>query len=69
VLPSAQGTGLADLMMERLVGTEPASLWVLDGNVRAEAFYRRHGFARDGAEKQHPPTGTTEVRMVRGQHP
>lgn len=44
VLPSQQGTGLADRLMAATVGTKPARLRVLDGNARAEAFYRRHGF-------------------------
>ena len=65
VLASEQGTGLADLMMGELIGDRPASLWVLDGNVRARAFYTRYGFEADSAAKQHPATGTIEVRLVR----
>lgn len=65
ILAAHHGTGLADLLMAELVGERAAYLWVLDGNARAQAFYRRHGFAVDGATKPHAPTGTTEVRMVR----
>lgn len=65
VLAAHHGTGLADLLLAELVGERAAYLWVLDGNARAQAFYRRHGFAVDGATKPHPPTGTTELRMVR----
>lgn len=38
------GTGLADRLLLEVLGDAPAVLWVLDGNARAEAFYRRHGF-------------------------
>ena len=64
VLEVAHGTGLADLMLEDLV-PGAASLWVLEGNERATAFYRRLGFERDGATKPFSPTGAVEVRMVR----
>jgi GNAT superfamily N-acetyltransferase len=33
----------------RLVGVTGASLWVLDGNVRARRFYERDGWGADGA--------------------
>lgn len=65
VLSVAQGTGLADLMMQRLVDHRPCSLWVLSGNTRAMSFYGRYGFELDGHAKAHGATGATEVRMVR----
>lgn len=65
VLASEHGSGLADLLMAGLVGRRACSLWVLRGNVRATAFYRRHGFVSDGCTKPHPATGSTEERMVR----
>jgi ribosomal protein S18 acetylase RimI-like enzyme len=65
VLAAEHGTGLADLLMGELVGDRPASLWVLDGNVRAQAFYERHGFVPDGSTKTRPEIGRAEVRMVR----
>lgn len=43
------GTGLADRLLREVLGDAPAVLWVLDGNARAEAFYRRHGFEALGA--------------------
>ena len=64
VLAVSHGTGLADLLLESLV-PGAASLWVLEGNERAVAFYRRHGFERDGATKPFSPTGAVELRMVR----
>ena len=72
LLDRTHGTGLADALMERAVGDGPAYLWVLDGNERAMAFYRRHGFVDEGARKPEPDTGNLEVRMVRptrGQRP
>jgi hypothetical protein len=65
VLAAAHGTGLADLMMAALVGDRPTSLWVLDGNVRAQAFYARHAFSPDGSTKDHEPSGRLELRLVR----
>lgn len=65
LLPRVQGTGLADELIERAVGTRPATLWVLEGNARAQAFYRRHGFVAEGAHARHDGTGAPEIRMVR----
>lgn len=65
VLAQEHGTGLADLLMHRLVGEEPCSLWVLEGNARAIAFYLAYGFRMDDQAKKHPPTAATEFRMVR----
>lgn len=66
VLAAHHGTGLADELVAAVVGDRPASLWVLVDNARAQAFYRRHGFAPDGAAKVHEGTGAPEIRMVRG---
>lgn len=66
VLAAHHGTGLADELVATVVGDRPASLWVLVDNARAQAFYRRHGFAPDGAAKVHEGTGAPEIRMVRG---
>jgi ribosomal protein S18 acetylase RimI-like enzyme len=66
VLRRAHGTGLADDLMARVIGDRPAYLWVLEGNDRAVAFYRRHGFADDGVRKPEPDTGVGEIRMSRG---
>lgn len=43
----------------------PSYLWVLEGNRRAQGFYRKLGYQPDGATKPHEPIGTIEVRMVR----
>ena len=65
LLPDVHGTGLADELIARAVGDRPATLWVLEGNARAQAFYRRHGFVAEGAHARHDGTGAPEIRMVR----
>ena len=67
VLATHHGSGAGQALLDAAVGTDPAFLWVADGNPRAEAFYRRNGFLRDGAVKHEPigPTGIDAVRMVR----
>jgi ribosomal protein S18 acetylase RimI-like enzyme len=65
------GTGVAKRLLAatfEAAGIEdatPISLWVLRGNERAMAFYRRLGFAPDGQTKLHPATGAVEERWVR----
>ena len=61
-----QGSGLARALAEQALGDGPAELWVFDGNPRAEAFYRKLGFERDGVEATHRETGLHGIRMVRG---
>jgi ribosomal protein S18 acetylase RimI-like enzyme len=65
VASSHHGTGVADLLVEATLGDAPGYLWVLTGNDRARAFYRRLGFTDDGRTKVHEATGTVERRMVR----
>ena len=67
-LTRVHGSGVRQQLLDASIGDEPAYLWVLDGNDRAEAFYRRNGFRRDGAEREHLLAGhpRTTVRMVRG---
>ncbi len=72
LLPRAQGTGLADELLDRSLGDRAAYLWVIEGNERAQAFYRKHGFADDGGRTVDEPSGAPEIRMVRptvGQRP
>jgi ribosomal protein S18 acetylase RimI-like enzyme len=53
--PRAWGTGVArDLMRTVLDGLNHGTvvtLWILEGNERAQHFYRRHGFQPDGTER------------------
>lgn len=67
LLASAYGSGAGQQLLDAAVGDAPAYLWVMDGNGRAEAFYRRNGFTRDGATATHPAGDATvsAVRMTR----
>jgi GNAT superfamily N-acetyltransferase len=59
------GSGLGGRLMDVAIGKEAASLWVLAGNERAKAFYRKQGFAEDGTQVDEPFFGVPEIRMVR----
>ncbi len=65
VAPDHHGTGLARALAEWALGDAPAELWVFDGNPRAEAFYRKLGFERDGVQAPDEDTGLPGIRMVR----
>ena len=64
-VPAIHGGGVADDLLRAVLGPRAASLWVLTSNSRAQGFYRRHGFAADGAARAHDGTGAEEIRMVR----
>jgi ribosomal protein S18 acetylase RimI-like enzyme len=66
VLARGYGTGVAQALMAEAIGDRAAYLWVVEGNDRAIAFYRKHGFDLDGVRDHLPETGTPEVRMSRG---
>ena len=58
------GTGAGSALLKAVVDPgESVALWVADPNPRAQAFYRKHGFAADGAVKVEG--GVREIRMVR----
>lgn len=59
------GTGIGHALFDRVVGTAPAFMWVLEDNARARAFYRRQGFEPDGARERYEPLSAWEIRMVR----
>lgn len=67
VLAAHHGSGAGQALLDAAVGDAPASLWVLDDNPRARAFYARNGFRPDGALKDDAGWGETisEVRLVR----
>lgn len=65
VHPDVHGVRVAQALTDAGLPDGPSYLWVLDGNDRAQAFYRKLGYRLDGERKPHEPTGTTEVRMVR----
>lgn len=60
-----KGTGAAERLMEMTIGDMDCYLWVLAGNHRAIAFYRKHGFELDGGRRTRPDLGAVELRMVR----
>ena len=52
VYAADHGTGTGEALLEAVVDSaEPAALWVADTNPRAQAFYRKHGFAADGTAR------------------
>lgn len=55
----------AALRHARDSGLATVTLWVLEANARARAFYEAAGFARDGGQKVHAPTGLQEMRYRR----
>lgn len=63
--PDFHGTGVAQELVAHGLPVGRSYLWVLDGNLRAQAFYRKLGYHLDGAAKTHEPSGCVEVRMVR----
>jgi len=65
VVADHYGTGLAQQLLDQVLGEGPAYLWVADGNDRAVRFYERNGFRLDGTSSTHDPSGLAEVRMVR----
>jgi len=71
-LPEAWSTGVGHALMIaaedalRASGFRTASLWVLDGNSRAERFYERHAWHEDGAVKDDERiVGNTSVPALR----
>ena len=67
VLSAYYGSGAAQLLIDAALGSDPAYLWVLADNPRAQAFYRRNGFALDGVSRIESFGGepAAEVRMLR----
>ncbi|GAA4764998.1 GNAT family N-acetyltransferase [Microbacterium gilvum] len=66
VLEDAHRRGAGTALLERVLGTGPAQLWVLRENTGARRFYERRGFAEDGVTFTDPDLdGAVELRMVR----
>lgn len=66
LLAIEQGSGAGQALLDAVLSDGPASLWVLEDNPRARAFYERNGFVLDGARQATGfDTGGEEVRMVR----
>jgi GNAT superfamily N-acetyltransferase len=56
VLPRGHGSGLGQALLDTAIGADPAYLWIMAGNPRAEAFYRRNRFVPDGLAVSAGPT-------------
>lgn len=66
LLASEQGSGAGQSLLDAVVGSDAASLWVLEDNPRARAFYSRNGFRFDGTRKFSGfDTAGDEIRLVR----
>ncbi len=68
LLGAYHGTGIGQRLFDAAAEPgEPLYLWVAEDNPRAHGFYRRNGFALDGASHTEPFLGEqlTEVRFVR----
>jgi ribosomal protein S18 acetylase RimI-like enzyme len=64
VLAADHGTGAGHALLDAVVAPDAsAALWVADPNPRAQAFYRKNGFAADGAVQV--DDGVREFRMIR----
>ena len=74
VLPSLHGSGAGRLLHDTVMrdfarwGCSTAELWVLEGNERAQAFYRRNGWVHDGGRDVHPIVGA-DVPILRYRRP
>lgn len=64
VLASAYGSGAGQQLLDAAVGNDAAFLWMAENNPRAEAFYRRNRFERDGGKKTES-FGGASVSVVR----
>lgn len=65
VLRDFHGSGVARQLVEGTLGDRSAYLWVVDENLRAQAFYTKIGFALDGGRKRDDELACDELRMVR----
>ncbi len=67
-------TGAGQLLLDAAIGAGDAYLWMMDDNPRAEAFYLRNGFVRDGSSATsswrpshpHRPAGASRRRTAMG---
>jgi ribosomal protein S18 acetylase RimI-like enzyme len=62
---SGVGTALMQDVLDRFRrdSWRAVSLWVADGNERAQEFYKTLGFEFDGSSEMHEESGTRVVRM------
>jgi GNAT superfamily N-acetyltransferase len=66
LLRDQHGSGLGQQLLDAALGNDPASLWVVRDNLRAQLFYRRNGFEFDGSQEiVEDWESMTECRMIR----
>jgi GntR family transcriptional regulator len=71
VLPEAGGKGIGRALLEHSLqvlsgrGLTTVTLWVFEGNLRAQRLYNSLGFGPDGARRVEPEYGAQEIRMRR----
>lgn len=69
-LQKAHGTGLGRKLVDAALEHDAAWLWMLEGNDRAEAFYKKLGFRREGEPLSRTwPGGHRDLRLVRDEQP
>ena len=61
------GSGVGQSLLDAAVGDLACSVWVLEVNPRARAFYARNGFEPDGTREYDDRLGAWEVRLVRNE--
>ena len=71
VAPSTQGSGLGSRLLSSATadlataGCRRGLLWVFAANTPSVAFYARHGWTPDGAERVEEAFGENEIRLSR----
>ena len=60
------GRGIGSALLDVVAPVGPCWLFVLETNLRAQAFYERQGFVADGHGQLYAGFDAWEIRMVRG---
>jgi len=74
VLPDRRGHGYGRVLMDHVLAEfqrrafAQVTLWVLEENRSARAFYEKYGFRLDGGSRSYPRTNVPEVRYRIGLH-
>jgi len=74
VLPDRRGHGYGRALMDHVLAEfqrrafAQVTLWVLEENRSARAFYDKYGFRLDGGSRSYPRTNVPEVRYRIGLH-
>ena len=66
VEPALQGRGIGDTLLTYAVREKGAyTLWALEKNIRAIAFYEKHGFSKTGDKMPEDDTDEFLIRLER----